>query len=170
MNVRQHPQARSSWQEESQGTEITTSSKALRYGLIGSLAGTVAMDLVLVVESLIVGVPVDSFVSLIGSVAGGGALVGVVAHLLMGSLLGLLFGTAICKVCFLNIDSVRKGVQLGVLAGLVTIPLGCVPFAIVADVPIIMLVSFSFVPHLVWGVVLGVITGYLIAYRVKADV
>jgi hypothetical protein len=160
MNAKQHPQARSSRQEESQGPETATSSKAIKFGLIGSLVGTIAMDLVMVVESLIVGEPVDGFVALIGSVVGGGTLVGVVVHLLMGSLLGLLFGTAIYKVRFLNIESVRKGVWLGVLAGLVTIPLGCVPFAIVTDVPIIVMVGFSFIPHLVWGAVLGVIVGY----------
>ena len=160
MNAEKHPQARSSLQEESQGPETATSSKAIKFGVIGSLAGTLAMDLVMVVESLIIGMPVDSFVALIGSVVGGGALVGVVLHLLMGSLLGLLFGIAITKVRFLNIDSVRKGVWLGVLAGLVTIPLGCVPTAVVAGVPIIEMVSFSFVPHLVWGAVLGVVAGY----------
>jgi len=137
-----------------------TSSKAIKFGVIGSLAGTIAMDLVMVVESLIIGEPVDGFVALIGSAVGGGTLVGMVAHLLMGSLLGLLFGVAIHKVRFLNIESVRKGVWLGVLAGLVTIPLGCVPVAIVTHVPIIEMVSFSFVPHLVWGAVLGVIAGY----------
>jgi hypothetical protein len=160
MNAEQHPQAPSSWQGESPGPETEASSKAIKFGLIGSLAGTIAMDLIMVVESLIIGEPVDSFVALIGSVVGGGTLVGVAIHLLTGSLLGLLFGAVIYQVRFLNIESVRKGVWLGLLAGLVTIPLGCVPFAISIDMPIIELVSFSFVPHLVWGAVLGVIAGY----------
>jgi len=159
MNAEQHPQTPSSWQGESQGPETATSSRAIKFGLIGSLAGTIAMDVVMVVESLIIGAPVDGFVALIGSIVGGGALVGVVLHLLMGSLLGLLFGIVVWQVRFLNIGSVRKGVWLGVLAGLVTIPLGCVPVAIVTGVPIIEMVSFSFVPHLVWGAVLGVIAG-----------
>jgi len=118
------------------------------------------MDLVMVAESLIVGEPVDGFAALIGSVLGGGTLAGVVAHLFVGSLLGLLFAAATSRVRILNIDSVRRGMWLGVLAGLVTIPLGCVPFAIVADFPIVGLVSFSFIPHLVWGAVLGIIAGY----------
>ena len=160
MNAEQHSQARSSRQEESQSPEAATSSKAIKFGLIGSLAGTIAMDLVMVVESLIAGQPVDGFVAVIGSAVGGGTLVGVVAHLLMGSLLGLLFGTAIYQVRFLKVESVRKGVWLGVLAGLVTIPLGCVPVALVTGVSIIEMVSFSFIPHLVWGAVLGVIAGY----------
>ena len=160
MNAEEHSQARSSRQEESQRPEGATSSRAIKVGLIGSLAGTLAMDLVMVVESLIVGEPVDGFVALIGSVVGGGALVGAVIHLAMGSLLGVLFGAAIHHVRLFNVESVRKGVWLGLLAGLVTIPLGCVPFAIMIHFSIIEMVSFSFIPHLVWGAVLGVIAGY----------
>jgi hypothetical protein len=154
MNAKQHPQV------QSPSPETAPGSRAIKVGLIGSLAGTLAMDVVMVVESLIIGEPVDGFVALIGSVVGGGALVGVVLHLLMGSLLGLLFGIAIWQVRLLTIDSVRKGVWLGLLAGLVTIPLGCVPVAIVTDVPIVEMVSFSFVPHLVWGAVLGLVAGF----------
>lgn len=138
----------------------TNWSKGARVGLIGSLVGTFAMDLVMAVESLIIGEPAYGFIALLGSIVGGGVLVGVAAHLLMGSLLGLLFGAAVCQVRLFSIESVRKGVWLGILAGLVTIPLGCVPVAIVAGVPIIEMVSFSFVPHLVWGAVLGVVAGY----------
>jgi len=154
MNAKQHPQV------QSPSPETATGSRAIKVGLIGSLAGTLAMDVVMVVESLIIGAPVDGFVALIGSVVGGGALVGVVLHLLMGSLLGVLFGVAIWQVRLLTIDSVQKGAWLGLLAGLVTIPLGCVPVAIITDVPIVEMVSFSFIPHLVWGAVLGVIAGY----------
>ena len=159
MNAVHQPQAPSSRQEERRSPEAELAHRVIKFGLIGSLAGTVAMDLVMVVESLIIGQPLDGFVALIGSVVGGDALVGVVVHLLMGSLLGFLFGIAIYQVRALNIDSVQKGVWLGVLAGLVTIPTGCVPVAIVTHVPIVEMVSFSFVPHLVWGAVLGVITG-----------
>lgn len=160
MNAERHPQAPSSWQGKSQSPETATSSKAIKFGLIGSLAGTIAMDLVIVVESLIAGMPVDGFLALIGSVVGGGSLAGAVLHLLMGSLLGLIFGTVTYKVRTLNIESARKGLWLGVLAGLVTIPLGVVPTAIVTGVPVIEMVRFSFIPHLVWGAVLGLIAGY----------
>lgn len=134
--------------------------KAYKSGVIGSLAGTLTMDAVMVAESFIIGEPVDGFVALIGSLIGGGPLVGVVLHLLMGSLLGLVFGIAVYHIRFLNIESVRQGVWLGALAGLVTIPLGCVPFAVIVDVPIVEMVSFSLIPHLVWGAVLGLVAGY----------
>jgi hypothetical protein len=160
MEAEQHPQAPASRQEEGQGPGTAAGSRAIKFGLIGSLAGTIAMDLVMVVESLIIGQPVGVFFSLIGSVVGGGALVGAVVHLLTGSSLGLIFGLAIGRVRLLNIGSVGKGVWLGVLAGLVTIPLGCVPFALITGVPIIDMVRFSFIPHLVWGAVMGVVAGY----------
>jgi hypothetical protein len=159
MNAKQHRPAPSSWPEEAQGPETGARSRAIKFGLIGSLAGTIAMDLIMIVESLLIGEPVDGFVALIGSVVGGGSLEGVGLHLLIGSLLGILFGTAISKVRSFSIESVWKGVWLGVLAGLVTIPLGCVPFAIIIDFPVIEMVRFSFIPHLVWGAVLGLIAG-----------
>jgi len=160
MSDEQYTQRRPNGQDESQGPETVAWLKAIKFGLTGSVAGTMAMDLVIVVEFLIAGEPVDGFLALIGSVMGGGTLVGVVTHLLVGLLLGLLFATAVCNVRFLNIESVWKGVWLGVLAGLATIPLGCIPFAILANVPIIEMVSFSFIPHLMWGTVLGVIAGH----------
>jgi ethanolamine transporter EutH len=146
-------------QVESASPKLATRATAVQYGLIGSLAGTIAMDVVMVVEALILGEPLNIFLALIGSVVGGGPLVGLVLHLLMGTLLGLLFGAAVYYIDVLTIDSMRKGVWLGLLAGLVTIPFGCVPTALVAGVPVIEMVSFSFIPHLVWGAILGVIAG-----------
>lgn len=146
--------------EEGDPPETLTLTRAITVGVIGSLAGTIAMDVVMVAESLIVGQPADGYLALIGSVLGGGAPTGVVLHLLMGSLLGLVFGVAVYNIGFLRIDTFWKGVWLGLLAGLVTIPFGCVPFAVATGVPILFMVSFSFIPHLVWGAVLGVIAGY----------
>jgi Family of unknown function (DUF6789) len=145
------------------GKKSAISARALKWALIGSLLGTLAMDLVMVVESLIIGMPVLNFFALIGSVVGGGAPIGAVIHLLVGSTLGLLFGLAVDQIRFLRIDSVHKGVWLGLLVGLVTIPLGCVPFAVLVGVSILELVSFSFIPHLVWGAVMGVVVGYGLA-------
>ena len=143
-----------------EGKKSAISARAMRYALIGSLLGTIAMDLVMVVESVIIGMPVHGFFALIGSVVGGSAPIGAVIHFLVGSTLGLLFGLAVDQIRFLRIDSVHKGVWLGLLVGLVTIPLGCVPFAVLVGVSILELVSFSFIPHLVWGAVMGVVVGY----------
>jgi ethanolamine transporter EutH len=159
MTPEQDLQAMTGRREESQRPETYTLSRAISFGILGSLAGMLAMDLVMVAESLMIGEPATSYLALIGSVLGGDALVGVAMHLVMGSLLGLVFGVTVYYVEFLRIDTLWKGVWLGILAGLVTIPFGCVPFAILSGVPILFMVGFSFIPHLVWGVVLGLVVG-----------
>ena len=127
-------------------------------GVIGGLAGMIAMDLVMVVEFLIMGLPVYTYLDLIGSVLGGGVPLGVVLHILLSLLLGLIFIALVFKVEALRITTIRRGLTLGVLAGAVTI-LACIPFGIIVDVPIAELLSFSTIPHLVFGAVCGVVVG-----------
>ena len=124
------------------------------------MAGTLAMDLVMVGEFSMMGLPAGTQLAVIGSISGGGVALGVVLHVAMGALLGLVFSVAVLMVDVLRIHSVGRGVGLGVLAGVVTIPFGCVPFAIVAGISILEMVGFSTVPHLVWGILLGIVAGY----------
>jgi riboflavin transporter FmnP len=64
----------------------------------------------------------------------------------------------------LRIDSVGKGIWVGVAAGLITIPLGCIPFALIVGVPLFQMISMVTLPHLAWGLVLGYLTGYLLTH------
>ena len=128
-------------------------------GVVGGLAGMIAMDLVMVAEFLIAGLPFYIYFELIGSVLGGGILLGVLLHILLSSLLGLIFIALVFNVDFLRITTIRKGFIVGVLAGAVTI-IGCVPFAIITGVTIAEILSFSTLPHLVFGAVCGVAVGY----------
>lgn len=134
-------------------------TRVIILGVIGGLAGMIVMDLVMVAEFLVIGLPLYTYLDLIGSVLGGGILLGVVLHILLSSLLGLIFIALVLKVDALRITTIRKGFMLGVLAGAVTI-IGCVPFAIITGVPIVEILSFSTLPHLVWGAVCGVVVGY----------
>jgi len=63
-------------------------------------------------------------------------MVDVFLHLLLGSVLGIFFGILISRFDAFRIDSMGKGLMVGVMAGLVTIPLGCIPFALVVGVPL----------------------------------
>ena len=45
--------------------------------------------------------------------------------------------------------------MLGFAAGAITIPLGCIPLAIWLGQPILEVIAFSIMPHLVWGTFLG---------------
>lgn len=134
-------------------------SREIKFGVLGSIVGTVVMDLVMIVEFSLTGLPLDTYLALIGSVVGLGVPVGVIIHLLFGLLIGIVFGAAVLKVDDFHIDTARKGVGLGVLAGIATIPF-CIVFAIIANVPIGDMLTFSIPGHLTWGAVLGVMAGH----------
>ncbi len=57
-------------------------------GMLGSVMGMLVMDLVMVVEFSVTGLPVSTYLSLIGSVLGGGVFVGFLLHLLVEAILG----------------------------------------------------------------------------------
>jgi ethanolamine transporter EutH len=133
------------------------------FGFLGGLIGTVMMDIVLFIEFYLFKMPIYTNYAVIGSAVGASGWIGFILHFIIGPALGLVFGVAIAWFDFLKITTLKKGILLGVLAGIITIPLGCVPTALLSHVPIINFVSFSAIPHLVWGSGLG----WYFAYRVQ---
>jgi hypothetical protein len=136
-----------------------TLKRALVFCTAGSVAGLLLMDLVMVVEFSFANLPAVTYLELIGSVFGGGVVAGIVAHFVLGAVMGIALGIAVVKVDILSITTMGKGVLLGVAAGAITIPFGCVPFALLIGQPVFQVLSFSTVPHLVWGLVLGLAAG-----------
>ena len=103
--------------------------------------------------------------AMVGEKLGYGIPAGVAAHNLVGLTGGVVFAVLVLTVTFLRIDSRRKGLLLGIGAGALTIPLGCIPLAIWLGQPVIGVIAFSILPHLVWGAVLGWTVGYgLVSY------
>lgn len=134
--------------------------RGVGFGIIGGLVGTILMDVVMVLTFLLAGEPADAFFSMVGEKLGYGPLAGVVVHNLVGITGGIVFSLMVLNVGALRIDSSQKGVMLGIAAGALTIPLGCIPLALWLGQPIVGVVAFSILPHLVWGVVLGFTVGY----------
>jgi hypothetical protein len=132
----------------------------MAFGIAGGVIGTVLMDIVMMLTFLIADQPVTAFFSMVGEKLGYGVLAGVAAHNLVGLTGGLVFSLLVLFVAPLRIDSRRRGLLLGIGAGALTIPLGCIPLAIWLGQPITVVISFSVLPHLVWGAVLGWIVGY----------
>jgi hypothetical protein len=139
-------------------------TREIRYGLIACLIGTIAMDIVVVLEYFLIGQPLNTSFVLFGKLVGAGAILGVFLHLLFGSVLGIFFGILISRFDAFRISSLGKGLMVGVMAGLVTIPLGCIPFALVVGVPITTMIPFVTMPHLVWGLVMGWLTNYFLVH------
>ena len=143
--------------------EVVLNKSFLRgvgFGIIGGLIGTFLMDIVMVLTFIIAGQKADAFFSMVGEKLGDGALVGILVHNLVGLTGGIVFSLLVLNVKALRIDSRRKGLMLGIAAGAVTIPLGCIPLAIWLNQPMLDVIAFSFLPHLVWGTVLGWTEGY----------
>ena len=134
--------------------------RGVGFGIIGGLVGTFLMDVVMVLTFIIAGQPADTFFSMVGEKLGDGPLLGILVHNLVGLTGGIVFSLLVTNVKALRIDSRRKGLLLGIAAGAVTIPLGCIPLAIWLGQPILDVIAFSILPHLVWGTTLGWIVGY----------
>ena len=139
-----------------------TLSREIRYGVAACLVGTFAMDLVVGLEFYATGQPLHTSLMLFGALIGRGVFEGTILHILFGTMLGVVWGAAISRFEALRIDSMGKGLRLGVAAGLITIPMGCVPFALVVGVPLVTMIPMVTLPHLAWGLVMGWGTSYLL--------
>jgi hypothetical protein len=134
--------------------------RIVEFGIVGGLVGTCLMDAVMIVTFLMVGENADAFFSAVGEKLGGGALLGVAVHMCIGTTGGFTFSLLVISFKALDISSVRRGVMLGFGAGAVTIPLGCIPLAIWLGQPVLGVIGFSVMPHLVWGTFLGWTVAY----------
>jgi len=139
------------------GASLTVRNRLqiIEFGLVGGLVGTFLMDAVMMATFLLVSEKADVFFSAVGEKLGGGALIGVAVHMCIGTTGGFIFSLLVVSVKTLDISSIRRGVMLGFAAGAITIPLGCIPLAIWLGQPILEVIAFSIMPHLVWGTFLG---------------
>jgi hypothetical protein len=143
-------------------------------GLIAGLVATIVIDLILMGYLLFRGQPADDgfavigdttagFFSLFGIHVAGGVLPGVVWHYLIGLALGLIFGAAVTRIDALRLNSMKKGVGLGILyAEVISLPLLVMPPIILKWTPsaAAQLFAFYFVMHAIWGILLGVVMSY----------
>jgi len=148
-----------------------TLAKGIGWGLLGGLAGTVAMDIVLIgaspalglngIESFsVIGDTAARFFALLGVGMTGGVPAGLTVHYLAGPLLGAIFGAAVTRVAALWPGTLKKGIGLGILyVELVSQPL-------LATTPLLLNMSaaetafwyaLSFGMHLLYGGILGAV-------------
>jgi len=101
-------------------------AKGLVLGLIAGLVATIVCGLLMMGFLLFMGQPADAgfavigdttagFFSLFGIDLAGGVPPGVVWHYLIGLALGVIFVTAVTRFDALRLNSMKKGVGLGIL-------------------------------------------------------
>lgn len=145
-------------------------------GLIGGLLGTVVMDLFgaglfvamgapATLSFAVIGDAAAGFGALLGIALAGGAPLGVLLHYLIGLGLGAIFGAAVSQLAPLRALSTWRGVGLAVLF----VEVMSQPLLAAAALLLHMTAAeaaqwfgISFVMHLVYGLVLG-----LIVYRYR---
>jgi len=146
----------------------------ISWGLLGGLAGTMVMDLVLMgtlsavgISALacfsIVGDTVASLFSILGIEIAGSIPLGVATHNLVGPVFGVIFAAAVAQNNALRVRSLKKCVIFSVLyVEILSQP-------ILATTPILLKMTTaetlqwfggSFVMHLIYGIVLGVFVSY----------
>ena len=146
-----------------------TLTNAIVWGLIGGFVGTIIMDLIIAGLFTLVGMPVDLIYSFIGDVAqnfflrigidmAGGVPLGAIFHFFLGLALGGLFGVLVTQIRVLRLESLKKGILLGILY----IEIASQPILITAPLlikmntaDIVQWYGLSTVMHLIYGIVLG---------------
>ena len=143
-------------------------------GFVAGLVATMVIDLILMGYLLFTGHPADDgfaiigdttagFFSLFGMDVAGGVPPGVAWHYLIGLALGVIFGAAVTRFDALRLDSMKKGVGIGILyAEAISVPLLVMPPIILewSGTATAQLLRFYFVMHAIWGTLLGLMVSY----------
>lgn len=146
-------------------------SRGLGWGLIGGLAGTLVMDLVLMGGFSILGSPALTCFSIVGNTVGRffslkgvdmarSIQLGILTHYLVGPLIGAIFGMVAARVEALRVSSLKKIVLVAIVyVEILSQPmLAMTPILLKMAVPATLeWYGGSFVVHLIVAVILGVV-------------
>ncbi len=151
-----------------------TSFRGMGWGLVAGLAGTVAMDVTLLAGLPALGIPADTcyqtigstvrqFFSLLGISLSGDVILGVATYHIIGPLLGALYRLVVSRVSALQRATLKKNLIYAVLYAevLSQIILTITPVLLsMSAQETILWYAGSFVVHMIWGIVMGVVTYY----------
>lgn len=157
-----------------QGAAHITPLSGAMVGCLGGLLGTVVMDLFGAGLFLLMGGPASlsfavigdaaaGFLAMVGMTVTGGVPLGALLHYLIGLTFGGVFGLAASRVAVLQLTSLTKAVGLAVLSvEVISQPLLVAAALILhmSEAQTAQWFGLSFVMHLVYGLVLGLIACY----------
>lgn len=149
-------------------------ARGTAWGFLGGLTGTMVMDILLMGVLLALGQPawmcfsivgdtVSHFLAMFGTQIAGGVPTGVVAHYVIGPLVGILFGAAAAMFPALREGTLKKiTIAAFVYVEVLSQPmLATTPILLKMKAPAtLQWFAGSFVMHLILSIVLGVIVGY----------
>ena len=135
-------------------------SKVLGTGARAGIAAMLAMDIVLVLEFQIAGIPSETYLSLVGSIFGGQATLGLLLQFVAGAVSGIVFAILAMRTNLRSITSITGWIVVGVLIGAATTLADCIPLASLSGQPAARILRFMIIPHIAWGVLLSLMAGY----------
>jgi hypothetical protein len=149
-------------------------ARGVGWGLLGGLAGTMAMDLSLIGALSALGLPaltcfsivgdtVARFFSILGMQMAGGVPTGAAAHYLIGPVVGAIFGAAVARIDALRVSTLKKGVLLAILyVEILSQPiLATAPLLLKMTAPeTVQWFGGALGMHLICGIVLGAVVSY----------
>jgi len=151
-------------------------TKAVGTGVAGGLVGALVMGglaLMMPVNGQPFFVAAATLMGLSGTIA---TAAGWMLHLVTGPVVGAVFGVAITKVNAFRVTSIRRGLALGLGAGVLVWAIFFLPLMMASGMasmlgPMLMtMVLGSFAAHLVYGFVLGGIVGVVLPKTVPVSV
>lgn len=169
--------------------------KSIGFGALGGFVAGIVMMFVALGTSTLTPTPIDTIPIVAGSIFGfedqsNAKVVGIGAHLVTSTAIGVIFGIVVSSVNKLRITTYPKGLAEGVIAGLIGFAVISVPLMLttfppeIADVwagenpdvteqmameqlkenlPVNM--AFAVIRHIAYGLVLGVVATFLIKWR-----
>ncbi len=151
-----------------------TFTRGIVVGLTGGLAGTIAMHVFGVGIFLVMGQPTGisftiigdataSFFALLGVKLAGGVPLGIVVFYLLGLALGITFVALVLRIDAFQLNSIKKGVGLGILyVEVLSVPLLATATLVLNMTPTATALWFgvSVVMHLAYGAVMGAVVSY----------
>jgi hypothetical protein len=143
-------------------------SKAIRTGLVGGLVGALVMGglaLMMPVNGQPFFVAAAMLMGLSGTIA---TAAGWMLHLIIGLLVGAVFGIAVTKINAFRVTNIKRGLAWGLGAGLLVWVVFFLPLMMVTGMaamlgPMLMTMMLgSFAAHLVYGLLLGATVGLVL--------
>lgn len=153
--------------------------KGIGWGIIGGLAATIVMDLILISAFAAAGMPPFTCFTIVGNTlarlflfqeVANSAPLGASAHYLIGPVLGAVFGTIARSMSALRAGSWKKTILFAVIfTEIVSQPLlALTPIILrLAVLDTLLWYGGAIVMHLIWGCVLGVVWGQGLRFTLR---
>ncbi len=147
--------------------EIYTVSRSVQLGLLGGIVGAAVMG-ALAYMMPVNGEPFFVAAAMLMGIGAMATVAGWMLHLITGLVVGALFGVATAKITRFHLSGVPKSIGLGIGAGILVWVVLFLPMMMALMASMIpsgqmpLMIAGSFAAHLVYGLVLGGLTGALL--------